>query len=551
MDSSEHGAQRPIKKSRSIDGVIKSGPHTSLGHSKIRTASSPPTKLVHKTIHDPEVKKSVAQARYLSSMQNYSSYSPPPRIPNVKDQELRDRKHIRKHKHNNRLLYRRLAASFLSIVLVMMVSGGGWIGWKFLKNTSKVFGGSIVSNIGELFSTTKIKGEDRGRVNILLAGDSADDPNHAGAQLTDSIMVVSVDLKNNSAVMLSIPRDLWVYVPTFGQQKINAANEVSSFNSPGYPKGGMGQLEEILSSNLGIPVDYYALIDYTAFKDAVNAIGGITVNIQSPDPRGLYDPNISAIDGGPLKLANGVQTLNGQTALNLARARGDPAPSGIPSYGFPQSDFNRTEHQRQELIALKSKAESLGVVSNPLKIGQLFDAIGNNVQTDLNLADILRLVQLTKGVGNNSIQSLSLSETGTNALLTGYYSPSGQDALIPKAGLNDFSQIRAYWQHLTSSNPVVKENASVVVLNGTTTSGVAKKVETNLANKGINVSNIGDSSKSYTTTIIIDNSNGKDPATLDLLKQSYGNNVTTKQLEIDASNPTFIVIIGSDRATSI
>lgn len=128
-------------------------------------------------------------------------------------------------------------------------------------------------------------------------------------------MVVSLDTKNHTGFMLSIPRDLYVDLGgSWGHQKINAANEVSSFRQAGYPAGGMGQLEQVVQNELGIPIDYYALIDYTAFKDAVNAVGRITVTIQSSDPRGLYDAYTN------LKLPNGQVTLTGNEALELARS---------------------------------------------------------------------------------------------------------------------------------------------------------------------------------------------------------------------------------------
>ena len=77
----------------------------------------------------------------------------------------------------------------------------------------------------------------------------------------------------------------------------------------------MGQLQQIVEQDFHIPIDYYALIDYTAFKDAVNAVGGINIDIQSPDPRGLYDPNVAKADGGPVRLPNGPVHLNGSQAF--------------------------------------------------------------------------------------------------------------------------------------------------------------------------------------------------------------------------------------------
>ena len=316
-------------------------------------------------------------------------------------------------------------------MVTLVILSGAWVGWKVLRNADK-FGGFF-----GLFSSHELNGEAQGRVNILLAGDSADDPGHQGADLTDSIMVVSIDTKNNTGFMLSIPRDLWVDIPGNGYQKINAAYEdgqADNFSASGYANGGMGLLEEVVNQDLGITCQYYALIDYTAFRDAVNAVGGITITINSPDPRGLYDPNVD------LKLPNGAVALDGQEALNLARARGD----GYGSYGFPQADFDRTQHQRQMLVAVEQKATTLGVLSNPVKIGDLFDAVGNNIQTDFKTNDVQALYSLAKKVNINNIQSLTYSESGNNALLQVYVAPDGEDALIPVAGIGNYSAIQDY-----------------------------------------------------------------------------------------------------------
>lgn len=345
--------------------------------------------------------------------------------------------------------WKKILISILIFIFVVLLGAGGWIGWKAVRN----FGWH---NIATIFNTTKLKGEDQGRVTILLAGYSDDDPNHGGADLTDSIMLISIDTNTHKAFTLSVPRDLYVNIPNNGYAKINEAYEDGqreNFSDSGYPTGGMGLLEEVVSQKFNIPIDYYALLDYTAFRDTVNAVGGITVNIQSPDPRGLYDPNIGPEDGGPLKLANGVQTLNGQTALNLARARGD----SYYSYGFPQSDFDRTMHQRQMLIALAAKASSLSVLSNPVKVGELFDAVGKNVKTDLQLNEVRRLASIMKQIPNSAIASASLNSANVNGqtnvnLLHNYETSSGESALIPKDGVDDYSLIDTYVSQLESAN---------------------------------------------------------------------------------------------------
>ena len=358
-------------------------------------------------------------------------------------------KRIKKPWLPRKIRWGRLFKRTVSILAIFILLFGVWTGWKFIHDSSKLFtaGGGLFG----FFDNTKLKGEDRGRVNLLLTGVSTDDPGHPGANLTDSIMIISLDTKNNKAILLSIPRDLWVNIPGYGYGKINVANSygnASNFNGSGYPAGGNGLLEKVIYNYFQININYYAQINYTAFRDAVNAVGGITVNIQSPDPRGLYDPNIAKVDGGPLKLNNGVQVLNGQTALNLARARGELYYS---SYGFPGGDFDRTTHQRQMLAALEQKITSTSVLANPIKLGALFDALGNNIRTDFKTTEVRRAYSLGKKLQSSNIQSLSLNSVNGTNLLANYTSPDGQAALIPVAGIYNYGQIQLTIQKILSS----------------------------------------------------------------------------------------------------
>lgn len=284
-----------------------------------------------------------------------------------------------------------------------------------------------------------------GRTNILLAGYSVDDPGHSGAELTDSIMVISIDKANGKATIISIPRDLWVKIPGYGYSKINAAypnGENSKFNEAGYFGGGMGLLQKVVEQNLGIDIHYYGLINYAAFKQAVDAVGGITIDLTSTDnPYGLYDPYAN------LKLPNSTVKLDGQTALNVARARGD----GPGAYGFPRGDFNRTQHQRQMLVALNEKATSAGVLANPIRAGQLVSAAGDNVRTNLSLAEIQTVASIGKTIPQDAITSVGLNDINKVNYLQNYTSPNGQSALIPATGLDRFGAIQDALDLLLSS----------------------------------------------------------------------------------------------------
>ena len=167
-----------------------------------------------------------------------------------------------------------------------------------------------------------------------------------------------------------------------------------------------------------------------------DTVGGITINIQSDDPRGIYDSSLDWTSRRCCALAkypNGPVTLDGKQALNLARARGE----GYGSYGF-NADFTRTEHQRQMLLAIKDKGSSTSVIANPLKISNLVDAVGSNVRTNLQLSEMQSLFYYAKKVDNTKIDSYNINTLkGENTtMLASYASPDGQSALIPVAGLS-------------------------------------------------------------------------------------------------------------------
>lgn len=344
---------------------------------------------------------------------------------------------------------KRVILFIVALILAVVI----FVGYKFWSNISKLFGGNIFG----LFSTTKLRGEDSGHVNILLAGYSADDPGHQGADLTDSIMIVSLNTRNNTAFLLSVPRDLWVRLGgdncRSGENycKINEAFEDGEGNN-GDTNAGMSLLANTLSSRFGLPIDYWALVNYQAIKDAVNAVGGIDVTIKGDGADGVYDPDIDYATGHVLAdYTNGVHHLNGEQALDLARARGD----AYGSYGLAQGDYDRTQYQRQMLIAVKDKAASAGVLANPITLANLLDAVGNNVKTDFNTSEIHRLYDLVKPITGANVKSYGLNNVGGKPLVQGSMY-NGQSIQEPVAGLNNYSQIQQFVQQLLNSGSQTK-----------------------------------------------------------------------------------------------
>lgn len=323
----------------------------------------------------------------------------------------------------------KITAIFFLLIMAGAISLAAFFAVWDIHNISrasqKMFGdGSIVT----LLKGGNLPTDSNGRVNILIAGNSADDPGHSGANLTDSIILLSMNPSNKTGYMLSIPRDLYVEIPGFGHGKINEA----------YEDGGMSLLEKVVSRDFGVAISNYALINYGATRGIVDALGGINVNINSPDGR-LYDPNKDWTTGGPLvDLANGPHTLNGQQALDLTRARGDANVYGTP-VGFEQSDFQRTADQRLVFAAIKSKL-NWKLILNPRKNNQILTAMSDNVKTDVTASEARPLFGLFNSIPNSKLKSLNLrSLNGQNYLASSYYEGS---TLVPSAGLDDFTQIQ-------------------------------------------------------------------------------------------------------------
>jgi LCP family protein required for cell wall assembly len=323
--------------------------------------------------------------------------------------------------------WKKALALLLLLPIIFLLFIGIWDARNFSHASKKMFGSSSIFN---LINSEDLQTDNSGRVNVLIVGYSVDDPGHPAATLTDSILVLSMNPSTKTGYMLSIPRDLYVNIPNNGYGKINEA----------YRDGGIAFLERIVNENFQIKTPYYVLVDYKSVRDIVNALGGITVNIQSTDPRGLFDPNISPVDGGPLKLRNGPQTLNGQSALNLTRARGDPCLCGQYQYGFNRSDFDRTQHQRQVFTAIKDRI-NWKLIVDPRKNEKVFNAFADNLKTNLQLDELRPLYTLFNSIPTTDLNSISLDKLNGKDMLSSYNTPYGQSALIPAAGIDNYSLI--------------------------------------------------------------------------------------------------------------
>ena len=180
------------------------------------------------------------------------------------------------------------------MIVALIILVGGFLLYKAWVNAGRVFGGG---SLIDLFQNQPLKVDAHGRSNMLILGTTDDDPEHPGATLTDSMMVLSIDQKKHDAYMFSIPRDLYVQ---FGRVcnsgsagKINEYFDcIAKGNDEQAERKRMEASREFVGKIFGMDLQYVAHVNAQVIKDAVNAVGGVTVNVQSDDPRGVFDPSV-------------------------------------------------------------------------------------------------------------------------------------------------------------------------------------------------------------------------------------------------------------------
>jgi len=384
------------------------------------------------------------------------------------------------------------------------------------------------------FGFGKLKGEADGRVNILLLG--VGDPGHAGETLADTNMVVSINTKTspNQVSMISLPRDLRVKILGAGENKLNYANAYGDMQNP---PDGVGVAKETIEDSLGIPIHYYVKADFTGLKQAVDAVGGIEINVKDAliDPEYPCEKNENKSCG--LKILPGQQHMDGSTALKYARCR----------KGNCGDDFGRAQRQQEVLTAIREKVLSVETLTNPAKINSLLGAAGNNVKTDLSLSNIQRLQEITKGLNSSDIINIVFSIKPNGFLVS---SNSSTD-LVPAGG--NFDDIKAFVTRVFELGPIWKEESTLTILNGTPTVGLSTKLKNSLTKDGIPVviSSIGNTpTKDHATTTIIDYTGGKNPNTASYFAKLLGVEVTQPTTPVKNPIVDFEIILGSDYATA-
>lgn len=429
-------------------------------------------------------------------------------------------------------------------VLAVLV-GGFLVGNAYLK-TKKIFkGGGNAAALQEEVDPAKLRGEGDGRVNILLLGRGG--VGHEGADLTDTILIASIDPLQKEAALLSIPRDLYVRSSGGGYSKINAvfANaKSSSLASAGRnasnreqqaTDAGFKAVEDIIQSKIGIPIHYHAMIDFEGFKKAIDTVGGVDVNVGPTNT--VYE--LMRIDGRRyvLDVKEGPQHFDGLKALAYSRSR----------YTSARGDFDRSERQRLILVALKNKIFSAGTFGNPAKINALMNDFGNHIQTNLSTTEVMRLYDIGKGMDSGKIASVGLADPPNNYLTTDNI--GGLSVVVPRAGVDNYKEIQGFVRNRLRDSFLASENASVAILNGTEIAGLATKTAEDLRSYGYNVTQVGDApTKTYQQTTLIDLRNGTKKYTKRYLENRFKATSagTLPDATINPGSADFVIILGQN-----
>lgn len=274
--------------------------------------------------------------------------------------------------------------------------------------------GAVPTSSPDEPTPTAIPVVDRGlesddRITILVMGIDRR-PGEPFISRTDTMMLVSFNPRSEQVSVLSVPRDLYVVIPGRGRDRINTAFVYGAQGNN--PAGGAELAMQAVEYNLGVGVDHYLMVDFSAFIRAVDAIGGIDVDV----PYDIYDPSFPDMNYGydPLYIEAGQQHFDGLMALKYARTR------------HQDNDFYRARRQQQVLMAIRSKVLSLGPAEMLKQAPFLYRQLEEGIRTDMSFERILTLANVLKDIPQDNIRTAVLD----TEYVVGHRTAGGASVLI-------------------------------------------------------------------------------------------------------------------------
>ena len=336
-------------------------------------------------------------------------------------------------------------------------------------------------------------------VNFLLIGS---DRRPGGSFRTDTMVIAILRPNEGQVSLISIPRDLWVYIPDWENQRINTAYQHGV--SVDYPGGGPGLLKDTILYNLGIRIDHTAMVEFDGFRKIIDTLGGVEVPVSCAytdwkliDPS--YDPenenNWYLHTAGP-----GLIHMDGDLALWYARSR------------QKSNDFDRGRRQQEVLRALFSQALRAGTLA---RLPELYNNLQDTVETDLGLVDLLQLSLYAPRMTSADIRSYYIRPPYVSSWIT----EGGAYVLIPnEAALNGMLT-----EAMSASTRTVERQAVVIdVMNGTSIEGYDELAATRLNYAGFETNIVPSDRQDYAYSVLIDKSAAQDPSVSDSILNVVG-----------------------------
>jgi len=361
-------------------------------------------------------------------------------------------------------------------------------------------------------------------INFLLIGS---DKRPGSSYRTDTLVVAIIWPKDGQVSLISIPRDLWIYIPTVGMQRINTAYQSGELE--GYPGGGPGLLQETISYNLGIRIDHSAMVDFDGFRRIVDTLGGVDVPVACPytdwrliDPS--YDPenenNWWLYTVGP-----GQVHMDGDLALWYARSRSK------------SNDFDRGRRQQEVLRTIFQKALQTNTFS---KIPQLYNDFSSTVITDLDLGDLLSLAPYAVNFTNANIRGFYIRPP----YVTSWTTPGGAAVLLPNQ-----ETLRQMLVQATTLSSYAESRESIIVdvQNGSNFDTMDSLAASRLNYAGYKTTISAADNRNYANSVILDFTTAQDSNQRQVIISTLGLYSANIIALPDSNSPVqYRIVLGSD-----
>ncbi len=395
----------------------------------------------------------------------------------------------------------------------------------------------VLGNLGSLFtSRTRLDGESKDRVNILVLGMAG--AKYEGVYLTDTNIIASFKPSTGQIALVSFPRDLVVPVKGRGYPKINSLN---AYGEADKKNNGANFASDILSDTFDIPIHYTVRIDFDGFRELVDEIGGLEVDV----PRGFIDTQFPGPDFGfrTVSFSSGKQILSGQKSLEYARSR--------HGSNGEDSDFARARRQQIILAAIKTQLLNGDLIKSPKNIASLYRTVNEYVNTNFKISEMIRIIELVR----NSDQTEVITRVIDNnpfGLLSEGNGPDGGYILHPKT-FGNYDDLHDHVMNIFQLAGLKNENVSISINNGTNVTGLAWITAKYLEFVGLDIDEVGNAEtkgQSKTTIEVKDDLDA--PLTTDVISDLFNRHTAKMPPAADDATSTsttdIIITLGEDWA---